>query len=129
MPSRRDALGLCGGALLGPGLAGYIAPESGRTGTARTNDGTNGPNGTDTAPTTEDQITGSPEPRTGIEVDGGSLAWERAFGEDLVSGPAFADGTELWRATLSGGYPPIPAAGPDGGYVATTAGGLETIGL
>ncbi|SHH24218.1 hypothetical protein [Halobaculum gomorrense] len=76
MPSRRDALGLCGGALLGVGLAGYVGPEGGRTRTPRTD-----------------------------------------------------DGTELWRATIPGDYPPTPAAGPDGAYVATTAGGVGKIGL
>lgn len=91
MPSRRDTLGLCGGALLG--LSGCIGPEGGRTGTARTDDRTDGSDGTDGDPTTGDPNTDSPEPGTGIEVEGGSLAWERAFGDDLVSEPAFVDGT------------------------------------
>ncbi|MXR40999.1 PQQ-binding-like beta-propeller repeat protein [Halobaculum sp. WSA2] len=88
MPSRRDVLGLCGGALLG--LAGCVGPEGGRTGTAGTDDRTDGP---DSDSTTADRDTDSPEPGTGIEVEGGSLAWERSLGDDLVSEPAFVDGT------------------------------------
>ncbi|QZX98837.1 PQQ-binding-like beta-propeller repeat protein [Halobaculum rubrum] len=91
MPSRRDALGLCGGALLG--LTGCVGPEDGRTGTVATDDGTDGSGGSDGDPGTADRDTDSPEPRTGIDVDGGSLAWERSLGDDLVSEPAFVDGT------------------------------------
>jgi outer membrane protein assembly factor BamB len=40
-----------------------------------------------------------------------------------------SDGTELWRATLPGDYPPTRAAGPDGAYAATAADGVGTIGL
>ena len=91
MPSRRDALDLCGGALLG--IAGCIGPEGGRTGTARTDGRTDEADGSNGDVTTGDPDTDSPEPGTGIEVEGGSLAWERALGDDLISEPVFIDGT------------------------------------